>query len=140
MTNPIIQTDIAEILKKLDGRFDKLEQKLDGMNDRVGRLEVGIAEIKGDIKSTNERLSGQIQALDERLSGQIQALDKRLSNVKTSVQKIPDLAEKVGEFKWWKQTIIILTSGSVGALRQSINFFVGNFRTQPFLRFAGTSY
>jgi hypothetical protein len=46
-----------------------------------------------------------------------------LSNVETSVQKIPELAEKVGEFKWWKQTVLILSSGTVGAF---IAKFFGN--------------
>ena len=60
-----------------------------------------IESVKGDIKAVSEKVSG---------------LDKRLSNIEISVQKIPDLSEKIGEFKWWKQTILILSSGSVGAI------------------------
>ena len=45
--------------------------------------------------------------------------NQRLSNIETSIQKIPDLAEKVGEFKNWKQVGILLLasifSGTIGS-------------------------
>ena len=72
MENPIIQTDLAQVLNKLDSKIDKLDEKID-------RLAIGQAEIKGDIKALDQRLSGDIKALDERLSGQIKSLDERLS-------------------------------------------------------------
>lgn len=58
MSNPIIETDLAEILKKLDSRFDKLENKIDteirqglkSLGDRLSKLELGQEEIKGEIK------------------------------------------------------------------------------------------
>ena len=80
MDNPVIQTDIAEVLKKLDSRLDKIDE-------RLNRIEIGQSEIRGDLKAMDERLSGQIKAVDERLSGQIKAvnvqleqLDKRVGN------------------------------------------------------------
>ena len=47
-----------------------------------------MSEIKGEIKVINKEIEG---------------VNKRLTNLETSVQKIPDLAEKVGEFNNWKQ-------------------------------------
>lgn len=76
MTNPVIQTDIASVLLKLDGRFDKLEQKLDKLSTDVTDLKVGQAEIRGDIKTLDERLSGQIKALDTK----VDQMDKRVGN------------------------------------------------------------
>lgn len=80
MTNPVVQTDIAEVLSEI-------RQELKGIGDRLGRLEVGQAEIKGEIKAVDERLSGQIKTLDEKVSGQKEAIDtkadqleKRISN------------------------------------------------------------
>ncbi len=70
MDNPVIQTDLAQILNKLDGKIDRID-------DRLGRLEIGQVEIKGEIKALDERLSGQIKTLDERLSGEIKALDAK---------------------------------------------------------------
>lgn len=76
MENPVIQTDLAEVLKKLDSRFDKLDSRLDKIDERLNKLEVGQAEIKGEIKAIDERLSGQIKALDTK----VEQLDKRIGN------------------------------------------------------------
>jgi chromosome segregation ATPase len=82
MTNPVVQTDIAEILSEV-------RQELRGINDRLGKLEVGQAEIRGDIKSVDERLGGQIKNVDEKLSGQIRNVDEKLSGqIKTLDEKV----------------------------------------------------
>ncbi len=80
MTNPVIQTDIAEVL-------GEIRQELRTISDRLNQLEVGQAEIKGEIKARDEKLSGQIKTLDEKVSGQKEVsekitaqLDKRISN------------------------------------------------------------
>lgn len=57
MTNPVIQTDVAEVLGQIN-------QKLDGIGDRLGKLEVGQAEIKGEIKA----LDTKVEQLDKRIS------------------------------------------------------------------------
>ena len=69
MDNPVIQTDIADVLGQIN-------QKLDKIDSRLTKLEVGQAEIKGDIKATDEKLSGQIKALDTK----VEQLDKRVGN------------------------------------------------------------
>ena len=87
MTNPVVQTDIAEILSEV-------RQELRGINDRLGKLEVGQAEIKGDIKSVDERLGGQIRNVDEKLSGQIKTLDEKISGQKEAIDTKSDQLEK----------------------------------------------
>ena len=69
MDNPVVKTDIAEVLGQIN-------QKLDKIDGRLTKLEVGQAEIKGDIKAINEKLSGQIKALDTK----VEQLDKRVGN------------------------------------------------------------
>ena len=69
MNNPVIQTDIAEVL-------GEIRQELKGINDRLGKLEVGQAKIEGKIDTLDERLSGQIKALDTK----VEQLDKRVGN------------------------------------------------------------
>ncbi|PSB10759.1 hypothetical protein C7B62_08065 [Pleurocapsa sp. CCALA 161] len=88
MDNPIIQTDLAQVLNRLDGKFDsfeakfdrkfdsleakfdqkidKLGEKIDKLDDNIGKLEVGQVEIKGNIKV---------------LEAQSDQLDKRIGNV-----------------------------------------------------------
>ena len=69
MDNPVIQTDLAEVLGQIN-------QKLDKLSTDVTELKVGQAEIKGDIKAVDEKLSGQIKALDTK----VEQLDKRVGN------------------------------------------------------------
>jgi hypothetical protein len=87
VTNPVVQTDLAEVLGQINA-------KLNGIGDRLGRLEVGQAEIKGDIKAIDERLSGQIKNTDEKLSGQIKILDEKVSGQKAASDTKADQLEK----------------------------------------------
>ena len=59
MDNPVIQTDIADVLGQIN-------QKLDKIDDRLGKLEVGQAEIRGDIKA----LDTKVDQLDKRVGNQ----------------------------------------------------------------------
>ena len=93
MTNPVVQTDIAEILSEV-------RQELRGINDRLGRLEVGQAKIEGKIEAVDERLGGQIETLDQKLSGEIRNVDEKLSGQIENVDEklsgqIKTLNEKV---------------------------------------------
>jgi chaperonin cofactor prefoldin len=49
-------------------------------------------EFKLELKQDINQLDKKIDVLSEKVSG----IDKRISIVETSIQKIPDLAEKVG--------------------------------------------
>ena len=70
MNNPITQSELTEILGEIREGFKTV-------NDRLNELEKGQIEMKAELKG----------------------IDTRLSNVEASVQKIPDLSEKIGEFK-----------------------------------------
>ena len=87
-------TDIQQLREFIGDRFNELDKKID---NKFNELKLETAEIKAEIKG----------------------LEKRLSNVETAVQKIPDLAEKVGEFKNWKQIGVLLLasifSGTIGS-------------------------
>ncbi|MEM8718073.1 MAG: hypothetical protein AAGE84_02025 [Cyanobacteria bacterium P01_G01_bin.39] len=101
MDNPVIQTDIAEVLGQIN-------QNLDRIDDRLGKLEVGQAEIKGEIKTIDERLSGQIKAVDEKLSGQIKAVDERLSGqIKALDTKVDQLDKRVGNQEFTNRGVLI---------------------------------
>jgi hypothetical protein len=43
-------------------------------------------------------------------------LDKRLSNLEISAAKIPEITEKFGELKNWRQTAFVIIAGVVSAL------------------------
>ena len=59
MNNPIVQTDIADILGQID-------RKLDRLNEDVTDLKVGQAKIEGKI----EALDTKVEQLDKRIGSQ----------------------------------------------------------------------
>ncbi|MEB3310308.1 MAG: hypothetical protein VKJ02_08745 [Snowella sp.] len=67
-----IETDLKDVLARLDQRFDRLEQRLD-------KIDSDITDLKINQVRMEEKLSGQINALDERLSGQISVLDEKVT-------------------------------------------------------------
>jgi hypothetical protein len=51
------------------------------------------------------------------LKGEIKTINSRLSNLESTSAKLPDLAEKVGELKNWKQiAIVVFTSVISGSI------------------------
>jgi chromosome segregation ATPase len=103
MENPTIQTDLAQILSRLEGKIDKLDEKIDSkidkldekidskidkldekidskidkLDEKIDNLALGQAEIKGNIKALDERLSGEIKTLDTKT----EQLNIRIGNV-----------------------------------------------------------
>ncbi len=69
MSNIQIESDLKEILTRIDNKLDKL-------NEDVTELKIGQAKIEGDITTIDERLSGQIKSLDTK----VEQLDKRVGN------------------------------------------------------------
>jgi uncharacterized ion transporter superfamily protein YfcC len=55
------------------------------------------------------------------LKGELKTIDVRLKNLESNSQKIPDLAEKVGELKNWKQIAIVIFTATVGG---AIGWFI----------------
>jgi chaperonin cofactor prefoldin len=69
-----IETDLKEILGKLDNHLERID-------NRLSNLELNQIEIKSEIKILDEKLSGQMNALDEKLSGQINTLDEKITGI-----------------------------------------------------------
>lgn len=68
-------------------------------------------------------LKEQLTGIDKRLA----IIETRLEDWKPAIDKIPDLAEKVGELKNWRQFVIITVTAAVGGV---IGWVVrgGNFK------------
>ena len=84
-------TDIQELQKLIGDRFDQLDGKIEqviedikGIDRRLRDIELNQAETKG-----------------------------RMDEWKNSIQKIPDLAEKVGELKNWRQIAFVVIAAFV---------------------------
>jgi uncharacterized ion transporter superfamily protein YfcC len=89
-------TDIREI-KDLISAGNITTQK--HFTDLREEMRLGFAEMKGELKT----------------------IDVRLKNLESNSQKIPDLAEKVGELKNWKQIAIVIFTTTVGG---AIGWFI----------------
>jgi uncharacterized phage infection (PIP) family protein YhgE len=81
MTNPIIETDLANILNKLDQKLDKLdekfEKKLDKLDTKLDKVSSDVSEIKtevGILKANQENMKEQINKIDGSQKAQIWSL------------------------------------------------------------------
>ena len=94
---------IAEVLKRIEDKVDK-QQEITATT--IKRLE---DKIDSNQKEVNQKLDKQ--------SEEITTIKATLQAQQPLIQKIPDLAEKVGELKNWRQIFIIaltaLISGSI---------------------------
>jgi prefoldin subunit 5 len=60
MSNPIIiETDLKDILAKLDNRLERIETKL----EVLPKIETEVSQLKEDVKDLKERETAQIWAL-----------------------------------------------------------------------------
>ncbi len=87
-----------------------------------------IQQLKDLIAAGNAATQKQIGdlTLEMRLGfadmrGELKTIDVRLKNLESNSQKIPDLAEKVGELKNWKQIAIVIFTATVGG---AIGWFI----------------
>ena len=104
------------------------------LENRLSALEVGQGEIKVEIKALENRLStieigqaeikGEIKTLDAKTNG----ISDRLKIVETSIGKIPDLAEKVGELKNWRQFVIIAITSIISS---AVTWFIRGVNLKP---------
>jgi chromosome segregation ATPase len=108
MTNPIKQTELAEVLRDIQSNQKEILKEI---GDTRAEIDLKIESVKGDIKVLSEKNLG---------------IEKRLSNIETSVQKIPDLSEKVGELKNWKQIGVIMITALISSIfTGTIGGFIG---------------
>lgn len=84
--------------------------------------EADIKELKDLILKQSEQLNKQSEQLN-RQSEQLNIIDKKLGIVearmedwKITVQKFPELTEKIGELKYWKQVAVVIGSAAIGGL------------------------
>ena len=67
MNNPVIQTDIADVLGQINQKLDKLTEDVTELKTKdLTELKEGQAEIKGEIKS----LETKVEQLDKRVGNQ----------------------------------------------------------------------
>ena len=107
MSNIQVESDLKEILTRIDNKLDKLSED-------VTELKVGQAEIKGDLKAIDERLSGQIKALDTK----VEQLDKRVGNQEfTPVARRAETVKTALAYQSWRIGRVNCGAGMGGAAK-----------------------
>jgi chromosome segregation ATPase len=92
MDNPTIQTDLAQILNRLENKIDKLDEKIDS---KIGKLD---EKIDSKIGKLDEKIDSKIGKLDEKIDklslgqveiqGDIKALDVKTDQLNTRVGNV----------------------------------------------------
>ena len=68
----IIETDLKEILSKLDGKIDKLDEKIDRMQDSITDIKIAQTEIKGkvdNLEKTVDRIQKDVDFTKTEVAG-----------------------------------------------------------------------
>jgi hypothetical protein len=92
--------------------------------------ESDIKEIKELIVALREDFNARMGALEsgqKQIETRLTVIETRLDTWKPSIDKIPDLAEKIGELKNWRQIAFVAITATIGGV---IGWLVrgGNFR------------
>ncbi|ACK72919.1 conserved hypothetical protein [Gloeothece citriformis PCC 7424] len=75
-----------------------------------------LKELKELINSRFEQLDKKLEVYIARSDERLKAIEGRLDTMQASVNKIPELAEKVGELKNWRQIALLILTGTFGSL------------------------
>ena len=112
MTSPIIEVEIADILKDIQSTQTKLLEEIYEVKVAQARMDGKIdaldEKLSGQIKSVDEKLSGQIKSVDEKLSGQIKSVDEKLSGqIKTLDAKVDQLDKRIANQEFNNRGILV---------------------------------
>ncbi|WP_013334721.1 hypothetical protein [Gloeothece verrucosa] len=80
-------------------------------------------DTNSELKDLKELINTKFEQLDKKLDiyiarsdERLKAIEGRLDTMQASVNKIPELAEKVGELKNWRQIALIVLTGTFGSI------------------------
>lgn len=111
-----IKDGFSQLDKKVDSRFNELDKKIDNkFNELDKKIDNKFNELDKKINSVEASLKQEIT----EVRGEIKVIDARQKNVETSVQKIPEITEKFGELKNWRQIAFIIIAAVVGWFARS---------------------
>jgi ABC-type transporter Mla subunit MlaD len=99
-----------------DQDIRELKTAIDALAKGTEANTKAIADLTASVSGLREEMRVGFANVETRLAdvrGDIKVLDNRLANLESTAQRLPDLAEKVGELKNWKQLAIVIFTASV---------------------------
>jgi predicted RNase H-like nuclease (RuvC/YqgF family) len=99
-----------------DQDIRELKTAIDALGKGTESNTKAISDLTVSVSGLREEMRVGFANMETRLAdvrGDIKVLDNRLGNLESTAQRLPDLAEKVGELKNWKQLAIVVFTASV---------------------------
>ncbi len=124
MENPIIQTDLGQVLGQINQKLDKLSENVTEVKISQARLEGKVdsleKEFKAEVQSLEKEFKTEIQSLEKELKAEIQSLGKDVTELKDSVKAIKSSASS----QIWALIGVVFTAviGLIGALGKMVFF------------------
>jgi dsDNA-specific endonuclease/ATPase MutS2 len=125
------KSELKELKELILAQNGKLEAKLNELQKDIGNLRGEVkedinnlrSEVKEDINNLRSEVKEDINNLKHELKEDISKLKADISKLEgtmigwsNSIQKIPDLAEKVGELKNWRRIAFLIITGGFGTI------------------------
>jgi predicted nuclease with TOPRIM domain len=115
-----IETDLKDILGKIDQKLDNLQKDITELKIGQTRLEGKIEANSTKIEGLDEKFSTRIEKLDEKFSTRIEKLDEKFST------KIDGLDKRLGNQEFLNRAVVVgLLLAILGGLAKLFGF-VGN--------------
>ncbi len=98
---------------------EEIEPVITGQNqlkENIKNLESAQAEFKKEFKEEINKIvveKTELQGDSKTIEAKLDGVSDRLKVIETAIAKIPDLAEKVGELKYWRQVVYILLTATI---------------------------
>ncbi|MGL5076396.1 MAG: hypothetical protein ACRDBG_11285, partial [Waterburya sp.] len=100
-----VELDLKDILLKIEGKIDKLDDKLENQIKQLdSKLENQIQQLDNKIDKLDHKFEQKFDTLHKdvidlkigqtKIEGKIETLDARIKNVETITGKVPDITEK----------------------------------------------
>jgi tetrahydromethanopterin S-methyltransferase subunit B len=122
MSNIQIESDLKEILNRIEKRFDKVDEKFEKLDNHLDQLE---KKLDGKIDQLENKLGGKIDQLD----GKVDDINLRLTKVETKLDsELPAMQKSISEIKGSQQaqiwTLIGILITAVGGFLVAVGRFV----------------
>jgi phage shock protein A len=111
-----LQQSLGTKVDALETKVDALETKVDHLNTKIDALETRVGTLDTKIDTVDKRLI--------IVETKVDSTNQRLSTIDTSIQKIPELTEKFGELKNWRQIALLVITAAVGVIGTTIGWLL----------------
>lgn len=113
-------TQISQQFNQVNQQFDQVNQQIDNLRNDNAQLSEKIQRVE----QSQIKVSEEIKCIE---LGQAK-IEGRLEEWKRAIDKIPDLAEKIGELKNWRQIAFVVLTATLGGI---IGWFIRSNNFNP---------